>query len=99
MPKSIHTLGLQNWGTPLNDHLKQISNPATVGINTATDSITRPNTLLTADDGYTTVNQRTGNLHRWNGVAWDVQNNSINNVLDYGVKGDEIADETLLLPL
>lgn len=94
MPKPIPTLGLQNWGTPLNDHLKQISNPTTGGINTATDSTTRPNTLLTADDGYTTLNQRTGNLHRWNGAAWDVQNNSIYNVLDYGVKGDGIADET-----
>jgi hypothetical protein len=33
MPKSIPTIGSASWGQPLNDHLAQLNNPSTGGIN------------------------------------------------------------------
>lgn len=33
MPKSIPSIGDANWGIPINEHLSQLHNPSTGGIN------------------------------------------------------------------
>ncbi len=99
--RRIPTIGQDDgiWGQVLNDHLKQVSNPTTGGINLSTDSTNRPTTLTLDDEGYSLVNASTGNFHRWNGSNWDVQQSSQTNVLDFGLKGDGIVDESPALGL
>jgi hypothetical protein len=84
MPKSIPTLGLANWGQPLNEHLSQLNDTTNGGINTSTFA-TRPTTLTANDIGYTTINKDTGNFHQWNGTAWEVlKKQGVINARDFG---------------
>jgi hypothetical protein len=93
MPKSIPTLGSANWGQPLNDHLSQLNDPINGGINSVATTFQRPSTLTTNDKGFTAINKATGNLHQWSGSAWEVLNQSVINVKDFGAVGDNIADD------
>jgi Pectate lyase superfamily protein len=40
---------------------------------------------------------RTGNYHQWTGREWRVLNESVVNVLDYGVIGDGVTDDTIAI--
>jgi hypothetical protein len=71
MPKSIPTLSQQNWGQPLNDHLSQLNDPTTGGINKWTTA-SRPASLTTNDAGKTGINTDTGDTERWTGSAWEL---------------------------
>jgi hypothetical protein len=93
MPKSIPTLGLANWGQPLNDHLSQLNSPTTGGINTVNTTAQRPSTLTINDTGFTAINKATGNLHQWTGSTWNVLNESVINLKDFGAIGDNTADD------
>jgi hypothetical protein len=86
--KQIPTLGDSNWGTPLNDHLSQLHNPTTGGINTFEQFSQRPTNLTTDDTGKTYLFTITGNIHQWMGTSWKVLNESVINVKDYGAIGD-----------
>ncbi len=68
MPKNRPTIGQTNWGTPLNDHINQLS-PNGGGINFSGSA---PTGLVATDDGYTYVNTTTREIQRWNGTGWDV---------------------------
>ncbi len=68
MPKNRPTIGQTNWGTPLNDHINQLS-PNGGGINFSATPVTG---LGSGDDGYTYVNTTTREIQRWNGTGWDV---------------------------
>lgn len=57
---------------------------------------TRPN-WGTAEAGRTAVFSRTGNLHRWSGTAWTVLGEDSLNVLDWGVTGDGVTDDSIAL--
>jgi Pectate lyase superfamily protein len=92
--KSIPTIGLQDWGTPLNAHLAQLQNPTNGGINTFEQFSSRPTTLTADDVGKTYLYTQTGNLHQWTGTMWKVLNESVINVKDYGAIGDGVADDT-----
>jgi hypothetical protein len=70
MPKSIPTLSQQNWGQPLNDHLSQLNDPTTGGINKWTTA-SRPASLTTNDAGKTGINVGTGEFERWTGSGWE----------------------------
>lgn len=72
-----------NWGQILNDHLAQLNNPITGGMNTSTVA-SRPTNLTANDAGYTTLNTDTGNLHKWSGTDWSVLNQSVINAKDFG---------------
>lgn len=62
--KTIPTTGQTNWGNPLNDHLSQLSNPTTGGVNTA------PFGSPTVDDeGHTYLDINTQKLYRLNSSA------------------------------
>lgn len=75
MPKSIPTIGQQNWGETLNAHLAQLINPLTGGLNSG-DTASRPNSVLTADRaemaGYTYFDTTTKELLKWSGTNWEV---------------------------
>ena len=69
MPKSVPSLNQQNWGQPLNDHLGQLNDPVTGGINIWNDAAGRPwaDGDTTKDDfvGRTGYNRETGSFERW----------------------------------
>jgi hypothetical protein len=94
MPKPIPTIGQPNWGTPLNDHLRQLNDPTNGGINSINSIASRPNTLTAADSGFSAINRATGNIHKWSGTSWEVQNTSVINVLDYGAIADNSTNNT-----
>jgi parallel beta-helix repeat protein len=94
MPKPIPTLGLTNWGQPLNEHLAQLNNPITGGINTFDTFSQRPTTLTAVDKGKTYLYTQTGNIHQWTGTNWKVLNESHINVKDFGAVGDGVVDDT-----
>jgi hypothetical protein len=94
MPKPIPTLGLTNWGQPLNEHLAQLNNPITGGINTFDTFSQRPTTLTAVDNGKTYLYTQTGNIHQWTGTNWKVLNESHINVKDFGAVGDGVVDDT-----
>lgn len=73
MPKSIPTIGQQNWGATLNNHLSQLQNPTNGGLNSGTTA-QRPSaqTLGTDSEGYTYLDTTTKELLKWNGTGWDV---------------------------
>jgi hypothetical protein len=73
MPKSIPTLSQQNWGQPLNDHLSQLNDPTSGGINKWTTA-SRPASLTTNDAGKTGINTDTGDTERWTGSTWEYLN-------------------------
>jgi hypothetical protein len=54
----------------------------------------RPSTLTSGEAGKTFLYSRTGNWHQWTGTAWKVLSDSAINVLDYGLTGLGIADES-----
>jgi hypothetical protein len=93
MPKPIPTLGLTNWGQPLNEHLAQLNNPITGGINTFDTFSQRPTTLTAVDNGKTYLYTQTGNIHQWTGTAWEVLMQSNVNAKDFGVIGDGVTDD------
>lgn len=73
MPKSVPTIGQQNWGQTLNDHLAQFSSPTTGGINSGI-TVQRP-TKGAEDTGYTYFDTTTRQVLRWNGTppgSWEV---------------------------
>lgn len=94
MPKSIPTLGDSNWGTPLNNHISQLQNPTTGGINSFDRFSGRPTNLTVDDIGKTYLYTQTGNIHQWLGTTWKVLNESVINVKDYGAVGDGVTDDT-----
>jgi hypothetical protein len=94
MPKPIPTIGQPNWGTPLNEHLRQLNDPANGGLNTISTVAGRPNSLVAGDSGYTTFNRASGNFHKWSGTAWEVLATTVLNVKDYGAVGDGTTDDT-----
>ena len=69
MPKSIPSVGDANWGQPLNDHLAQLNDPSTGGINIWDDAASRPwgDGDTTRNDlvGKTGYNRETGSFERW----------------------------------
>jgi hypothetical protein len=55
----------------------------------------RPSGLGLDDTGATFLYNKTGNIHKWTGTAWDVApKNGVVNILDYGAIGDGSADDT-----
>jgi hypothetical protein len=94
MPKSIPTLGLANWGQPLNEHLSQLNDSTNGGINKFDSFSQRPTTLTANDIGKTYLYTQTGNIHQWDGTNWKVLNESHINVKDFGAIGDGVADDT-----
>jgi hypothetical protein len=93
MPKPIPTIGQPNWGAPLNEHLSQLQNPTTGSINSFSQFNQRPTNLTAQDDGKTYLFTQTGNMHRWTGTTWEVLNQSVINVKDYGAVGDGVVDD------
>jgi hypothetical protein len=93
MPKSIPTLSQQNWGQPLNDHLSQLNDPTSGGINKFDTFSARPTNLTTNDAGKTYLYTQTGNIHQWDGSTWQILNKSVINVKDYGATGDKTTDD------
>jgi hypothetical protein len=59
--------------------------PLNEGINSVTSRLC---TIVVADSGFSALNRSTENIHKWNGTAWDVFNQSIVNVLDFGRVAD-----------
>jgi hypothetical protein len=99
MPKSIPTLGLANWGQPLNEHLSQLNDSTNGGINKFDSFSQRPTTLTANDIGKTYLYTQTGNIHQWDGTNWKVLNESHINVKDFGAVGDGVSDDTAAIQL
>jgi Pectate lyase superfamily protein len=55
---------------------------------------TRPTGLTSADANKNYVFSKTGNIHQWTGTAWKVFNSAPLNVLDHGIIGDGLVDES-----
>jgi hypothetical protein len=68
MPKTIPTNGQTNWGTALNDHLKQLNDPTIGGFNIVVDDAARDAkyTGLTINDiGLTVFNRKVNQFQVW----------------------------------
>lgn len=86
-----------NWGTILNDHLAQTKNPTNGAFNSFDQFSLRPTTLTADDVGKTFLFRKTSKLHEWQGSTWKVNDESIINVLDYGVIPDGVTDNSARL--
>lgn len=78
MPKSVPSVGQENWGQPLNDHLAQTLSPVNGGINIWNNANQRPwpngDTTKAEEAGRTGINRANGRLERWNASEnkWEV---------------------------
>ncbi len=86
-----------NWGTILNDHLSQTQNPLNGAFNSFDQFSNRPTNLSADDVGRAYINAKTGNIHEWQGSTWKVMQDSVINVMDFGVKGDGVADDSAII--
>ncbi len=85
MTKSVPTAGQKQWGSVLNAHIAQISDPTTGGINT---NSANPTGLTADDEGYTFMDSTTGQFKRYSGSGdssddanWLVQSTGGDNLI------------------
>ena len=85
MTKSVPTAGQKQWGSVLNSHIAQLSDPTTGGINTGSSN---PVGLVADDEGYTFMDTSTGQIKRYSGSGdssddanWLVQSSGGDNLI------------------
>ncbi len=74
--------------------IRVVDAQSNTSFNTFKQFAERPTNLLPADSGKKYLFTQTGNFHLWRGTTWQVLNESIINVKDYGAIGDGINDDT-----
>jgi hypothetical protein len=80
--KSIPQLGDANWGTTLNNHILQTTDPANGGPIIIFGA--GPSGLTADDKGKTYLNNFTGNLHEWDGTKYKIHCGNTVNIRDFG---------------
>ncbi len=83
------TPGFYYWGDSL--WIRVVDAQSNTSFNTFKQFAERPTNLLPIDSGKKYLFTQTGNFHLWTGTTWQVLNESIINVKDYGAMGDGLG--------